>query len=66
MMTVKINNMSESAKHCRWIVCRVVDGQVWYYGAWHYDRETEAQEQAREVGGFVVENTDWLKDIFKS
>lgn len=66
MMNVKVNNMSESAKHCKWIVCRAVDGDVWFYGAWKYDHEEDAYKQAREVGGFVVENTDWLKDVFKA
>lgn len=66
MMNVMINNMPETAKHCKWIVCRAVDGSVWFYGAWAYDREDDAMAQAREVNGFVVENTVWLKDIFKS
>ena len=66
MMNVKINNCSEYAAHCKWIVCRAVDGEVWFYDAWAYDRESDAQAQAREIGGFVVENTDWLKDCFKS
>lgn len=65
MMNVKINNLSERATHRKWIVCRVVDGDVWYYDAWAYDHEEEARIQAREVDGFVVENTDWLKDCFK-
>lgn len=59
-MNVQINNMSENALHCPWIVCRAVDGEVWFYGAWAWEQETEAQKQAREVGGFVVENTSWL------
>ena len=45
---------------------RAVDGEVWFYDAWAYDRESDAQAQAREIDGFVVENTDWLKDCFKS
>ena len=65
MMNVQINNFPESAAHMRWIVCRAVDGAVWFYGAWPYHNEADALAQAREVGGFVVENTAWLKDIFK-
>lgn len=65
MMNVKVNNLSERATHRKWIVCRVVDGDVWYYDAWAYDHKEDARIQAREVDGFVVENTDWLKDCFK-
>ncbi len=64
MMNVMINNMPESAAHRKWIVCRAVDGAVWFYDAWAYDLEADALAQAREVGGFVVENTTWLKGIF--
>jgi hypothetical protein len=66
MMNVQINNFPQSAIHMKWIVCRAVDGTVWYYDAWHYDRQSAAEAQAREVDGFVVENTAWLKDVFKS
>lgn len=66
MMNVQINNFPQSAAHMKWIVCRAVDGAVWFYGAWRYDDQSATEAQAREVGGFVVENTAWLKDIFKS
>ena len=66
MINVQINNLPETAAHRKWIVCRAVDGEVWFYDAWMYDREEDAHAQAREVGGFVVENTAWLKDCFKS
>ena len=65
MMNVQINNVSESATHRKWIVARAVDGEVWFYDAWAYDREDDARAQAREVNGFVVENTTWLKGCFK-
>ena len=65
MMNVKINNMSETATHRKWIVCRAVDGDVWFYDAWMYDHEEDARAQAREVNGFVVENTAWLEGCFK-
>lgn len=64
MMNVMINNMSETATRRKWIVCRAVDGEVWFYDAWPYDCEADARNQASEVGGFVVENTDWLKGCF--
>lgn len=65
MMSVQINNLPETATHRKWIVCRVVDGAVWYFGAWAYDHEDEAHAQALEVDGFVVENTAWLKGCLK-
>ena len=64
MMNVIINNFPQSAANYKWIVCRAVDGAVWFYGAWHYDAQAQAEEQARAVDGFVVENTAWLKGIF--
>lgn len=64
-MNVMINNFPKTAEHSKWIVCRAVDGEVWFYGAWMYDHEDDARAQAREVNGFVVENTAWLKDVFK-
>lgn len=66
MMNVKINNFEGIATHRKWVVCRAVDGEVWFYDAWPYDREADAYAQAREINGFVVENTAWLKDVFKS
>ena len=64
MMNVMIDNFPQSAAHRKWIVCRAVDGAVWFYGAWRYDERMQADEQARAVDGFVVENTTWLKGIF--
>ena len=64
-MNVKVNNMPESATHRKWIVARAVEGDVWFYGAWAYDHEEDARAQAREVDGFVVENTSWLDGCFK-
>ena len=65
MMNGMINYMSETATHRKWIVCRAVDGEVWFYDAWMYDHEEDARAQAREVNGFVVENTAWLEGCFK-
>lgn len=64
-MNVMINNMSETAAHRKWIVCRAVEGEVWFYDAWQYDHEDDAHAQAREIDGFVVENTAWLEGCFK-
>ena len=65
MMNVMINNVSETAAHRKWFVCRAVDGEVWFYDAWAYDHEEDARTQACEVGGFIVENTAWLEGCFK-
>lgn len=65
MMNVTINNFPQSAACRKWIVVRAVDGEVWFYDAWAYDHKDDAFTQAREIGGFVVENTAWLKDCFK-
>lgn len=60
MMNVMINNLPGIAMHRRWIVCRAVDGGVWFYDAWASECEGSAYAQAREINGFVVENTAWL------
>ena len=65
MMTVQIHNLPETATHKKWIVVRIVDGQAWFFSAWRYDQEAEARAQALQFQGLVVENTDWLKDVFK-
>lgn len=64
MMNVMINNISETATHRKWIVCRAVEGEVWFYDSWPYNHEGDARAQAREVEGFVVENTAWLEGCF--
>ena len=64
MMNVMINDMNKTATHRKWIVCRTVDGEVWFYDAWAYDHEDDARAQAREIEGFVVENTAWLEGCF--
>lgn len=63
MMNVMINNLPENVNKYRWFVCRAVDGEVWFYGAWFHDMEAEAKAQAREMNGFVVENTQWMKEV---
>lgn len=64
MMNVKVNNVPEFATHRKWIVARLVDGELWFYDAWAYDHAEDAHKQAEGVGGLVVENTDWLKGVF--
>ena len=55
MATVKINNLTPNVDKYTWIVCMVVEGEVWFYGAWYEHQEAEAHAQARELNhGFVV------------
>lgn len=51
-MTVKVNNVSENAK--RYVVARLVDTVLWYWGSW--DNEDDARAVAREIDGLVVIN----------
>ena len=55
MMNI-INNLPQYATRCHWIVCRVVDGAVWFFSAWDAAHEADARRQAAEFDGFVVEN----------
>lgn len=56
MMLVYIHNLPSNYELYRYFVVRAVDGQVWYYDEWRANQASEAMAQAREVGGFVVEN----------
>lgn len=49
-----INNLPTYAADYRYIVCRRVDGELWFYGAWN-DRN-KANEVALEIFGEVVTN----------
>lgn len=53
--TVKINNLPTNAHKYTYFVCRAVDGEIWFYGAWYATQEAEALAQAREVDGFVAQ-----------
>ena len=56
MMLVYVENLPKNVNQFRYLVVRAIDGKVWYYGAWFAHQAKEAQAQAVEVGGFVVEN----------
>jgi len=49
-MKVKVNNVTEGEE--KFIVARVSDGELWYYGRYEEER---AKEVAEEIGGIVVE-----------
>jgi len=49
-MKVKVNNVTEGEE--KFVVARVSDGELWYYGRYEEER---AKEVAEEIGGIVVE-----------
>lgn len=48
-----INNLPNYANDYRYIVCRRVDGELWFYGAWN-DAD-KANEVALEIGGETID-----------
>lgn len=52
MLTVSINNMPSYAKDYEYIVARLVDCELWFYGA--YDSKDKAEEVAYEIEGLIV------------
>ena len=51
---MKINNIPEYAKNREYIVCRYVDDELWFYGA--YESQERAEEVAEMVDGWTIEN----------
>lgn len=49
---MKINNLPEYAKDCKYIVARFVDNEVWFWGA--YEDLAKAYQSASEINGIVV------------
>lgn len=49
-MKVKVNNVTEGEE--KFVVARVSEGELWYYGRYE---EEKAREVAEEIGGIVVE-----------
>lgn len=47
---VTVRNAPEHAE--KYIVARVSDGSLWYWGSW--DNKDDAEESARNVEGIVV------------
>lgn len=53
--TVEINNIPE--KHSKYVVCRLLDGQLWFYTSWS-DKDKAEAAAAEFENGIVVEVTD--------
>lgn len=49
-MKVKVNNVTEGEE--KFVVARVSEGELWYYGRYE---EEKAREVAEEISGIVVE-----------
>jgi len=52
MMNVHINNLKEYAKEYKYIVAKVIDNELWFWGAW--DDLLKAEKVAHELGNAVV------------
>lgn len=52
--TIEINNLPSNYTQYTYLVCRAVNGQVWFYGAWYAHQLAGAARQAAEEDGFVV------------
>ena len=50
-MIARINNMPEYANDYKYIVARICDHELWFYGA--YDDEATAKTAVDEVDGVV-------------
>jgi hypothetical protein len=57
-LTAIVNNLPRSINKYGYIVARAVEGELWFYGAWHEAQEAEAYQQAREVDGLVLKVED--------
>lgn len=51
---MSVMNMPEYANNKKYIVARVYNGELYFWGAW--DMKEEARNAADEIGGVVVEN----------
>ena len=54
--TVKVNNVPEYAAQYRYIVARLVDGDLWFWGA--YGTMERATEAAESIDGLIVINEE--------
>ena len=52
--TITINNLPECPERYTYFVCRMVNGEAWFYGAWFAHQKEGAARQAAEIDGFVV------------
>lgn len=49
---MKINNIPEYAKDRKFIVCSIVEYELWFYGA--YDDYDRAKTAAEFIGGVIL------------
>ena len=54
MTNVKVNNQPEYASRYEFVVARMVDDELWFYGA--YRDGFKADQVASEVYGIVIHN----------
>lgn len=55
MCNVYVNNMPDYAN--QFVVCRLVNGELWFYGSWSEKKKAEKIASEFE-NGIVVENID--------
>lgn len=54
---VEVNNLPKSAENYKYIVARLVDGGLWFYGAWNAEHYEKAKQAAGEFeNGILLEN----------
>lgn len=54
MLNLIINNLPNYATEYGYIVASVVNGNLWFYGAWN--NADKAYKVARNIGGAVIKN----------
>lgn len=54
MVKINVHNVPAYALKAPYWVCRLSEGELWFWGAWNTN--DEAQKIAREIGGTVVSN----------
>lgn len=55
MLKLIINNLPDYATEYCYIVASVVDGNLWFYGAWN--NADIAYKMARNIDGAVIKNS---------
>jgi hypothetical protein len=54
MTKINVRNLPDYAKRYMFIVSRLCDGELWFWGA--YETKERANEVAKEIGGVVTLN----------
>lgn len=58
MIGVVINNMPNLGRDTKYIVCRLYDCRLWYYGQWSKEFYEQAKKVAETIHGVIVEVKD--------